>query len=48
MLHLRTSKGRYASLDAALAEIEKHTESKDWEGKPDKLQFFSPNPGGGD
>ena len=22
--------------------------SKDWEGKPDKLQFFSPNPGAGD
>ena len=23
-------------------------DSKDWEGKPDKFQFFSPNPGGGD
>ena len=22
--------------------------SKDWEGKPDKFQFFSPNPGEGD
>ena len=23
-------------------------DSKDWEGKPDKFQFFSPNPGAGD
>jgi ferredoxin len=23
-------------------------DSKEWEGKPDKLQFFSPNPGAGD
>jgi ferredoxin len=23
-------------------------DSKDWEGKPDKLQYFSPNPGTGD
>jgi ferredoxin len=23
-------------------------DSKDWEGKPDKLQYFSPNPGAGD
>jgi ferredoxin len=23
-------------------------DSKDWEGKPDKLQFFLPNPGAGD
>jgi ferredoxin len=23
-------------------------ESKEWEGKPDKLQYFSPNPGAGD
>ena len=23
-------------------------DSKDWEGKPDKFQFFSPNPGEGD
>jgi hypothetical protein len=22
-------------------------DSKDWEGKPDKFQFFSPNPGAG-
>jgi hypothetical protein len=22
-------------------------DSKEWEGKPDKLQYFSPNPGGG-
>ena len=22
--------------------------SKEWEGKPDKLQYFSPNPGAGD
>ena len=21
---------------------------KEWEGKPDKLQYFSPNPGAGD
>jgi ferredoxin len=24
------------------------TDSKEWEGKPDKLQYFSPNPGAGD
>jgi ferredoxin len=24
------------------------TITKDWEGKPDKLQYFSPNPGEGD
>jgi len=23
-------------------------DSKEWEGKPDKLQYFSPNPGAGD
>jgi ferredoxin len=23
-------------------------DSKEWEGKPDKLQYFSPNPGEGD
>ena len=23
-------------------------DAKEWEGKPDKLQYFSPNPGGGD
>jgi len=23
-------------------------DSKEWEGKPDKLQYFSPNPGVGD
>ena len=23
-------------------------EAKEWEGKPDKLQYFSPNPGTGD
>ena len=23
-------------------------DSKEWEGKPDKLQYFSPNPGRGD
>ena len=23
-------------------------DSKEWEGKPDKLQYFSPNPGSGD
>ena len=23
-------------------------DSKEWEGKPDKLQYFSPNPGQGD
>ena len=23
-------------------------DSKEWEGKPDKLQYFSPNPGTGD
>jgi len=23
-------------------------DSKEWEGKPDKLQYFSPNPGKGD
>jgi ferredoxin len=23
-------------------------DSKKWEGKPDKLQYFSPNPGAGD
>jgi len=23
-------------------------DSREWEGKPDKLQYFSPNPGAGD
>jgi ferredoxin len=23
-------------------------DAKEWEGKPDKLQYFSPNPGAGD
>ncbi|MGB8141915.1 MAG: DUF3470 domain-containing protein, partial [Pseudolabrys sp.] len=23
-------------------------DSKEWEGKPDKLKYFSPNPGAGD
>jgi hypothetical protein len=23
-------------------------DSKEWEGKPDKFQYFSPNPGAGD
>jgi ferredoxin len=23
-------------------------DSKEWEGKPDKLQYFLPNPGAGD
>jgi len=23
-------------------------DSEEWEGKPDKLQYFSPNPGAGD
>jgi len=27
---------------------ESPADAKEWEGKPDKLQYFSPNPGGGD
>ena len=32
-----------ALLSATLPQI-----SKEWEGKPDKLKYFSPNPGAGD
>ena len=34
--------GRCAASAMAIAD------SKEWEGKPDKLKYFSPNPGEGD
>ena len=30
------------------AEYAPPPDSKEWEGKPDKLQYFLPNPGAGD
>jgi hypothetical protein len=31
-----------------LAEVEPPPDAKDWEGKPDKAELSSPNPGSGD
>jgi ferredoxin len=46
----------WLSLNAKYAKIwpkitvkkELPPDSKEWEGNPDKLQYFSPNPGAGD
>src|SRR6516162_2743029 len=48
--------GEWLSLNAKYAKIwpsikvkkAPPADSKEWEGKPDKLQYFSPNPGAGD
>jgi ferredoxin len=48
--------GRHKTLNAKYAKIWPNikikkappADSKEWEGKADKLQYFSPNPGAGD